>query len=97
LQAVHEVLRKELGHPGTSELLLKAALVQLVYVMLNGALWIGYKLMGYPAYGLIMALAANLVAAHAVLDVGTPNSKKLGQLNAEIAQSKIVPPIPPSQ
>jgi hypothetical protein len=92
LHAAHEVLRKELGHPGTSELLLKASQAQLVYVMLNGALWIGYKLMRYPAYGLIMALAANLLAAHAVLDVGTSNSKELRQLNAEIS-----PPTAPSQ
>jgi hypothetical protein len=92
LQAAHEGLCTELGHSGTSMLLLKASKLQLVYVMLNGALWIGYKLMGYPAYGLIVALAANLVAAHAVLDVGTSNSKELGQLNAEIS-----PKVAPSQ
>jgi hypothetical protein len=45
--------------------------------------------MGYPAYGLLMAIVANLIVTHAVLDVGASNVKQLVQLNAEIA--------PPSQ
>lgn len=87
LQLVHRVLRKELGYAGTSELLLKASLAQLTYVLLNAALWIGLRLMGYPAYGLLVALAANLVSTYAVLDVGGIRRNELEQLNAEIAAS----------
>jgi hypothetical protein len=44
--------------------------------------------MGYPAHGLLMALVANLVATHAVLDVGSIKTKQLEQLSAEITASQ---------
>jgi len=88
LQGAHQLLRNELGSPGTSELILKASTAQLAYVILNAILWCGLQIMGYPAHGLLMALVANLVATHAVLDVGSIKTKQLEQLSAEITASQ---------
>ena len=87
LRATHDVFRNELGHPITSHIISVSANMQIWFLVLLVVMILGYQSMDYHCGGLMWTLAANMIAAYALLKVGLPNRTELQTLAREISTS----------
>ena len=87
LRATHDVFRNELGHQITSHVISVLANTQIVFLALLTVMILWYQFMDYHCGGLLWILAANIVAAYGLLNVGLPNLTEFQTLASEISKS----------
>ena len=90
----HDHTLYEVGHPSTSRLMAIANAIQLASTMLQALWWVGaFFYTDRTPEGLLIAVAANFLAAHALSTVGNNDCDELSRINdAILGRSDILRP-----
>lgn len=86
--AEHLDLKRELGHPGTSSLLVEVAERQTILLAMHATILFVTYCCRYSTAGRFTSVAAHALASFALETVGVQNLQELRSLNAEIVGSK---------
>jgi len=93
LRLEQTLMKQELGHPGTSMLIARAAVLLLALAGVQIVLFLGALALGYSSDGMIALFAAYAVAAYALLTAAAGTNKRnrdLETLNKEICRGVVV-------
>ena len=75
----------ELGHSSTSKIMCTAYIIQLLSTLVQASCWVGaFFYTDRTPEGLLIAVAANFIASHALSSVGTNDWNELRHINDEI-------------
>jgi hypothetical protein len=84
LRATHDLFRCEMGHSSTSQVIVVATKVHMVFISLIMFMIVCYKLMDYAVGALVTALLSNLIASYGLMTVGLTNHRELAAVANEI-------------
>lgn len=84
LRATHDLFRSEMGHSSTSQVIVVATKIHVVFIGLIMFMIVSYKLMDFAVGALMTALLANLTASYGLMTVGLTDHRELVAVADEI-------------
>lgn len=87
LRASHDLIRNELGHPASSQLIAFLSTLQFTWILVLMLTILGYQVMGFDNSSLLWTFAANLVAIYGTIAVAMPPYSEIDTLSTELMRS----------